>query len=62
METMMTADEAFTVGTAVVISPIGEAVHEGKTHTFAVDSAQRQRLRPPALPSSPLAVPPDSSQ
>ena len=33
----MTADEAFTVGTAVVISPIGEAVHEGKTHTLLGD-------------------------
>jgi len=37
VETMMTADEAFTVGTAVVISPIGEAVHEGKTHTLLGD-------------------------
>ena len=40
VELMMEADEAFTVGTAVVISPIGEATHLDKTHKLAGDKGE----------------------
>jgi len=37
VELLMSAEEAFTVGTAVVISPCGEVVHEGKSHKLLGD-------------------------